>query len=79
MNDVPLFDVPAAPPPKPPHRPVWTPIRTRRPCDWCTRTRAQAGGEGARPEPARWRHSGPDGDTLVCYRHGQELKAGEQE
>ena len=81
MNDVPLFDLPApaAPAAAPQqHRPVWTRVDTRRPCDWCTRSLAQAAGDGPRPEPARWTHSGADGDTLLCYRHGQELKADEQ-
>ncbi|TDD32469.1 hypothetical protein E1287_22540 [Actinomadura sp. KC06] len=79
MDDLTLFDVPDAPaaPPPAPHRPVWTRVDTHRRCDWCTRAIAETGGAGPRAAVARWRVSGPDGGTLLCYRHGQELRAGE--
>lgn len=74
-----LFDLPAATPAPParPDTPTWTRVVTRRRCDWCTRALAQADGTGPLADVARWKVSGADGDTLLCYRHGQEVRAGE--
>lgn len=73
-----LFDLPAEQPArKPAPRTAWARVHTHRACDYCAKARAQAGGDGPRPEVARWRHAGPDGATLLCYRHAREARTGE--
>jgi hypothetical protein len=81
VSDGTLFDLPdqatTAAPPRAKTGDRWERVTTQRLCDWCKKALAAASGHAARPAQAKWRHTGPAGVTLLCYRHGREIRTGE--
>jgi hypothetical protein len=81
MDDIPMFDVPAAARRRAPKQPgfipaghiVWTPYRPAKAlkCDHCKLFLVQHDGQGPPSLDARWRRKTSTGDMLLCHQHGQ--------